>query len=194
VFTVAIGPARTAVTLQAGSSLPVTVGGMTRTVAPGGTLSVLTRRPDRQPTADLARCQQAAASSAQPGAGPLAAVDGSPATDWQPAAIASSLTVRLARSAVIAAATLDWGRQWPPPPAPNVHPPPGPVLTLRASTYSLVVSRDGKHWTVVARVQGRTSGLRDVLRFAPVRARYAGVRITAATHRTPPMLEELTVH
>ena len=100
--------------------------------------------------------------------------------------------MRLSRSAVIRTATLQWGRQWPPQPAPNVHPPPGPVKTLRASSYDLVVSRDGRHWTVVARVRDRTSGTRDVLRFAPARARYVGVRIMSATHHTPPMLDELT--
>jgi trehalose/maltose hydrolase-like predicted phosphorylase len=192
VFTVSIGPATSTVRLQTGPPLPVTVAGVTHTVAPGGTVTVPTRRPDRQPTTDLTRCQQTTASSAQPGADPLAAVDGSPATDWQPRQITSSLTVRLARRTVIQTATLEWGRQWPPPPAPNVHPPPGPVTTLRASSYDLVASQDGKHWTVVARVRNRTAGTRDVLNFTPVHARYIGLRITSATHHTPPMLEELT--
>jgi hypothetical protein len=31
-----------------------------------------------------------------------------------------------------------------------------------------------------------------VLNFTPVHARYVGLRITSATHHTPPMLEELT--
>ena len=192
VFTVSIGPATTTVRLRTGPPLPVTVAGVTHTVAPGGTFTVPTRRPDRQPTTDLTRCQQATASSAQPGADPPAAVDGSPATDWQPRQITSSLTVRLARRTVIRTATLEWGRQWPPPPAPNVHPPPGPVTTLRASSYDLVTSQDGKHWTVVARVRNRTAGTRDVLNFTAVHARYVGLRITSATHHTPPMLEELT--
>ena len=192
VFTVSIGPATTTVRLQTGPPLPVTVAGVTHTVAPGGTFSVPTRRPDRQPTTDLTRCQQASASSAQPGADPLAAVDGSPATDWQPRQITSSLTVRLARRTVIWTATLEWGLQWPPPPAPNVHPPPGPVTTLRASSYDLVASQDGRHWTVVARGRNRTAGTRDVLNFTPVHARYVGLRITSATHHTPPMLDELT--
>ncbi|MBV9208731.1 MAG: hypothetical protein JO037_25740, partial [Actinobacteria bacterium] len=89
--------------------------------------------------------------------------------------------------------TLDWGQQWPPPPAPNVPPPPGPVKTLRASAYDLVVSVNGRDWTVAASVTGRTAGTRDLLTFAPVRARYVGVRITGATYNTPPILEELTV-
>jgi hypothetical protein len=154
---------------------------------------VSTRRPDLTPTTDLVRCQPATASSAQPGADPLAAVDGSPATGWQPQQIAASLNVPLARETVISHATLDWGQQWPGPPGPNVPPPPGPVLTLRASSYDLVVSANGRDWTVVASVTGRTSGTRDAFTFPPVRARYIGIRITAATNNTPPILAELTV-
>ncbi|MBV9382522.1 MAG: discoidin domain-containing protein [Streptosporangiaceae bacterium] len=192
-FTVAIGRTVTTVSDESGPALPVTAGGITRTVPPGGTLTVPTRRPDLTPTTDLARCQPAAASSAQPGADPLAAVDGSPATGWQPQQITSSLDVRLARDVSVSRATLLWGQEWPPPPAANVHPPAGPVKTLRASSYDLVVSVTGRDWTVVASVTGRTTGTRDVLTFPPVRARYVGVRITAATYGTPPILEELAV-
>ncbi|MGN6177164.1 MAG: glycosyl hydrolase family 65 protein, partial [Streptosporangiaceae bacterium] len=192
-FTVAIGPRTTTVSVQSGPALPVTVRGTPHTVAARGTLTVTTRRPDLTPTSDLARCQPATASSAQPGADPLAAVDGSPATGWQPQQVTASLTAPLAREAVISRATLDWGQQWPAQPAPNVHPPAGPVQTLRASSYDLVVSTNGRDWTVVATVTGQTSGTHDVLTFPPARARYIGVRITAATNDTPPILEELTV-
>jgi hypothetical protein len=94
---------------------------------------------------------------------------------------------------VIRTATLDWGRAYPPPPAPNVHPPPGPVKILRASSYDLLVSTDGTHWATAARVRGTTTGTRDVLTFPPVRARYVRIQITAATYHTAPMLEEITV-
>jgi len=193
VFTVAIGPLSTTVTAQSGGSLPVTVAGVTHTISSGQTLTIPTRRPDLSHTTDLARCQAATASSARPGADPLAAVDGSPATDWQPQQITSSLTVPLAKAAMIRSATLDWGQAYPPPPAPNVHPPPGPVNTLRASSYDLLVSTDGTNWTVVAQVRGDTTGTQDALTFPPVRAQYVRVQITAATHGTPPMLEEITV-
>jgi hypothetical protein len=187
-FTVAINQAATTVQVQSGPPLVITVRGVTRTVEK---LTVKTRRPDTTKTNDLVRCQPAIASSAQPGADPLAAVDGSPATGWQPRQATASLEVPLAREQLVSRATLDWGRQWPGPPGPNVPPPPGPVKTLRASSYDLVVSADGRTWTVVASVAGRTSGTRDVLTFKPVRARYVGIRITAASG--PPILEELTV-
>ena len=74
-----------------------------------------------------------------------------------------------------------------------MHPPPGPVKTLRASSYDLLVSTDGTNWTVAAQVRGRTPGTHDGLTFRPVRARYVRVQITAATYGTPPMLEEITV-
>jgi trehalose/maltose hydrolase-like predicted phosphorylase len=192
-FTVAIGPAATKVAVQRGPALPVTVAGVTRLVGPGGTLTVPTRRPDKRATTDLARCQRAAASSAVPGADALAAVDGSAATGWRPQRVPARLTVRLSRGAILRTATVTWGRQWPPQPAPNVHPPPGPVKTLRASSYDVLVSQDGRSWTVVGRIRHRASGVRDVLRFAPVRARYVQLRIMAATHHTPPLLQELVV-
>jgi hypothetical protein len=171
----------------------VTVGGVTHTISSGQTLTTPTRRPDLSQTADLVRCQAATASSAQPGADPLAAVDGSLATGWQPQQITSSLTVPLAHTAVIRSATLDWGQEYPPPPAPNVHPPPGPVKTLRASSYDLLVSTDGTSWTTAAQVRGKTQGTQDELTFQPVRARYVRIQITAAAYDTPPMLEEITV-
>jgi len=193
VFTLAVGPRTTRVTVRSGGSLPVTVAGVTHTIASGHTLITPTYRPDLSRTTDLARCRPATASSAQAGADPLAAVDGSPATAWQPQQITASLTVPMARTAVIRSAALDWGRAYPPPPAPNVHPPPGPVKTLRASSYDLLVSTDGTHWTTAARVRGKTSGTQDLLTFPPVRARYIRIQIAAATYDTPPMLEEITV-
>jgi trehalose/maltose hydrolase-like predicted phosphorylase len=192
-FTVAIGQHAATVTVQSGPALPVTTDGVTRAVAPGGTLTLPTRRPDLTPTSDLARCQPATASSAQPGADPLAAVDGSPATDWQPQQTTATLTVPLAHQAVIRSATLLWGQQYPGPPAPNVHPPTGPVETLRASDYQLEVSANGRDWTVVASVTGRTSGTRDMLTFAAENASFVRLKISAATYSTPPMLEEITI-
>ena len=192
-FTVSVRPRTTTVTARSGGSLPVTVAGVTHTISPGHTMTVPTRRPDLSRTPDLARCQPATASSAQPGADPLAAADGTRATDWRPRQITASLTIPLARTAVIRSATLDWGQQYPPPPASGAHPPPGPVKTLRASSYKLLVSTDRTHWTTAAQVRGTTTGTRDALTFRPVRARYVRIQITAATYHTPPMLAEIIV-
>ncbi|MBW0009200.1 MAG: hypothetical protein JO063_03625, partial [Pseudonocardiales bacterium] len=191
-FTVAIRAEQTQVSIDSGGPLPVTVAGHPQTVLSGHPLTVPTRRPDRTTTTDLVRCHAAQASSNQPGTGPLAAVDGSPATDWRPTRLPASLNVPLAHRQTISTATVDWGRRWPPAPAPNVPPFPGPVQTLRATDYDLVVSQDGENWTVVAQVRGRTEGTHDELRFRPADARFVGLRISASTNHTVPSLDELT--
>ncbi|MFZ0089712.1 MAG: hypothetical protein WAL63_09415 [Solirubrobacteraceae bacterium] len=73
--------------LRSGAPLPVRTPSGTRTVIPGHSLTLATARPDLRPTADAVRCRAATATSAQPGAPALAAVDGSPATDWGPATL-----------------------------------------------------------------------------------------------------------
>ena len=125
-FTVDVGPSTTTVSLTSGSAMPVTVRGAAATVAAGHSLTIPTRRPDLTPTNDVVRCRPATASSAAAGADPLAAVDGSPSTDWQPSALPATLTVPLGAAKSVHSATLDWGRMWPPAPAPNVPPPPWP--------------------------------------------------------------------
>ncbi len=194
-FEISIGPTTTTLRLIEGAPLAVSTPSGIRTVSTGAPLTLTTRRPDLQPTADLVRCTNASASSSQIGAPPLAAVDGSLATDWQPLALPATLTAPIAggASATVTSATLLWGQQWPPSPAPNVPPPPGPVTTLRASDYTLQASLDGQTWHTLATVSGRTTGTLDVLRFAPTRARFVRVVITAGTGTQPPMLEELTV-
>jgi len=152
-----------------------------------------TRRPDLAPTNDLVRCQAASASSSQVGADPLAAVDGSPATDWQAVSVPATLTAPVqGGSQVLRMARLVWGQQWPPPPRPNVPPPPGPVVTLRPSTYRVQVSNDGQNWTTVATVTGGNAPT-DVVHFAATSASFVRVAIDSSATSQPPMLEELTV-
>jgi trehalose/maltose hydrolase-like predicted phosphorylase len=193
-FTVAIGRRTTTLTVQSGAALPVTTPSGRHTVAPGHSLTIDTRRPDLTPTKDEVRCGDASATSSQPGAPALAAVDGSPATDWQPTALPATLVAPLTGGTrTVGSATLEWGRQWPTPPALGVPPPPGPVTTLRASSYTLVVSTDDRTWHTVATVSDRTVGTTDVLHFTAVRARYIGVRIASSPGMRPPLLDELTV-
>ena len=96
-FTVTIGQQRTTVRLQSGAPLPVQTPAGVRLVSAGRALTLPTRRPDLAPSNDLVRCGTVTASSAQPGAPALAAVDGSPATDWEPASVDSTLTAPIAR-------------------------------------------------------------------------------------------------
>jgi hypothetical protein len=188
-FTVSIGQHSTSVMLTDGPALPVTVAGKTTIVTRGHAATIPTRRPDLTPTNDVVRCRPATSSSAQSGADALAAVDGSTSTDWQPAALPAELTVPLGAAHTVHSATLDWGRVFPPAPAPNVPPPPGPVTVLRGVDYTIAASVDGHTWHTVATVH-KTSGTHDAVTFPSTTARYLRVTITTASSGGMPMLEE----
>jgi trehalose/maltose hydrolase-like predicted phosphorylase len=206
-FTVSVGARRTTITLNGGPSLPVSTPSGRRTVTVGHALQITTARPDLTHTADAVRCQKAAASTAEPGAPALAAVDGSPATDWQPTGLPATLTAPLhARARTITRATLVWGHFWPAQPKPNVHPKPRPVTMLSATSYVLQTSLNGHSWHTAVSVHGLRRADVAQLRFTPVVTRYVRLRITAgnsvvtvynnskkAQKTLTPMLQELTV-
>ena len=193
-FTLAIGPRTTTVTLHAGAELPVETDGVLHHVRVGQPLTLATRRPDLSPTSDVVRCGTAVATSAQPGAPALAAVDGGPATAWQPVSLPATLTVPVSGGTkTVSTATLQWGQKRPPPPAPNRPPPPGPVVTVRASAYEIALSVNGRTWRAVAMVTGRTTGTTDVVHFPSTRARYVEVTMTQSAVGQQPVLDELTV-
>ena len=192
-FQVAIGPQRTTVTLVSGAPLPVSTPAGARLVRRGHPLVLPTRRPDLTATNDLVRCGHAVASSSAPGAPALGAVDGSPATDWQPAAVQASLTAPLQPLAgPIRTITLRWGRQWPTVPGPNIPPPPGPVIVLRPASYTVQVSNNRRRWRTVATVHGRT-GVLDTLHVKALKARFVRIRVVASSSTKLPMLDELGV-
>jgi trehalose/maltose hydrolase-like predicted phosphorylase len=192
-FTVAIGPRTTSITLDNGTTLPVRSVYGPHTIGVGDTLTIPTKRPDLSPTADAVRCGSATATSARPGASALAAVDGSPATGWQANALPATLVVPVTDGPrTLSTVTLEWGQVWPAAAGPTQAPPPGPVTTLRASSYDVAVSSDGHTWHTVALVSGRVTGTVDVLQFPPIEARYVSVRIASSTGAQPPMLDELT--
>jgi len=193
-FTVAIGRSTTTVTMTRGGALPVRLDGRTRRIEPGRTLTAATERPDAASSADVVRCGEAVATTAQPGSPALAAVDGSSATGWRAVSLPARLTVTVPGGPrTVSTATVLWGQMWPSAPAPTQPPPPGPVVTLRASAYALAVSVDGHTWHTVATVTGHTTGTTDVLHFPPTRARYVAVAVTTSTGTLQPALEELTV-
>lgn len=94
-FDINVGPEATTVALRGGAPLTVHAPDGDHVVSSGEPLVLKTRRPDREPTDDLARCKTAAASSAEAGKYAEAAVDGSPATMWALDAQSGSLTVDL---------------------------------------------------------------------------------------------------
>jgi trehalose/maltose hydrolase-like predicted phosphorylase len=193
VFTVSVGRRTTTVTLTSGAPMAIRTRTGTQTLNVGHSLRLRTARPDLSHTRDVVRCQTAKASTAAPGAPALAAVDGSSATDWQPSRLPATLTMSTHPGRrIVSHVTVLWGREWPPAPAPNVPPPPGPVKTLRASSYKLQVSANGRRWQTVASVHGVTRRTTDALRFAPVPARFLRIRITKANNKTEPLLQEVT--
>jgi trehalose/maltose hydrolase-like predicted phosphorylase len=207
-FQISIGSHSTTVSLLGGAPLPVSTPSGARTVSVGHSVTIPTARPDLKTTSDAVRCQTATSSSAQPGAPALAAVDGSPATDWQPASVPATLTAASSAGRhTIGRVVVTWGRLWPEAPKPNVHPPAHPVKTLRPGAYTLQVSANGKRWVTVASVSGHKNRLTDTLTFPKVQARFVRVKITKGTGISVkqtinnkvttvvqmPMLEELTV-
>jgi hypothetical protein len=173
-FTVAIGPHTTAVTDEGGGSIPLRTPSGQQTVASGHTVTIPTRRPDLQPTTDLARCQPVTAISSVPGNDPVAAVDGGPATAWMAAQPAATLTLTLAHPASVNSVTVTRG--------------PG----FGAFSYSVQVSSDGTHWQTVATAAAHSSGI-DQFSFAPVAAHYVRLAFPGGSGAAPPDIGELSV-
>jgi trehalose/maltose hydrolase-like predicted phosphorylase len=131
-FTVAIHRDQATVTLHSGAPLPVSTPGGTATVRSGRPLTISTRGATASDSGtDPLHCGAASASNTAPGAPALAAVDGSSATDWQPATLPATVTAPVTAPHTLSSVTLGWGGAWPPVLKPNVHPKPGPVQTLR---------------------------------------------------------------
>jgi hypothetical protein len=129
VLDIFIGQETTTITRRIVSSSPtpviIRIGGKALepadyVLSSGETLTVATRRPDRNGTAisgNLAQCAPVFSPHLHvPGRVPLAAVDGSNATLWQPASPdTSSLTIDLGHLRVTSAISINWG------PTPALH-------------------------------------------------------------------------
>ena len=193
-FTVTIGQQHTVVRLTSGAPFQIKTPAGTRLLTRGHPLTLITRRPDLTASSDLVRCGHVVASNSQPGAPALAAIDGSPATDWEPAGVHATLTAPVQGLAgTIRTITLRWGRQWPAAPGPNIPPPPGPVTVLRPASYSVFVSNNGRTWRRVAFVRGHAGRVLDTIHLKGAKARFVRLRLTAPGAKKLPMLDELTV-
>jgi trehalose/maltose hydrolase-like predicted phosphorylase len=207
-FDISVGLTTTTIHLDSGAALPVFTPKGNHTIAAGHSLTIPTARPDLKATTDAVRCQAATASSAQPGTPALAAVDGTVATDWEPASLPATITAPThAGERTIDRAVVTWGQVWPSVTKPNVPPKPTPVQTVRPRSYALQVSSNGRTWHTVTTVAGATKRTTDALRFPKVNARMVRIRITqgtgikvtsgTGTSKTTtvalPQLEELTV-
>jgi trehalose/maltose hydrolase-like predicted phosphorylase len=205
-FTVAIHRDRTTVTLDSGAALPISTPAGTATVRPGHPVTIVT--PGATPSHSLTNpllCGAASASNSAPGAPPLAAVDGSSATNWQPAKLPATLTAPVTAARTLSSVTVRWGQAWPPVLKPNVHPKPGPVQTLRSRDYAVQISANGQTWRTVATVRSRSARLTDTVSFPAARVRAVRLRLiggtgvrTVKTKTVPstpilPMVQELSV-
>ncbi|QIQ02881.1 glycosyl hydrolase family 65 protein [Streptomyces liangshanensis] len=124
-YDVHIGAEETKVRLTSGP--PFTLHTPTGPTLLTSTVTLPTRRPDRTPTTNAARCQRTTATSEEPGHYAHAAVDGARATSWLPTTNTATLTVALPHPTKIATITPHWTTPTPPP-------------------YQLETSTDATHW------------------------------------------------
>jgi trehalose/maltose hydrolase-like predicted phosphorylase len=172
-FTVAIGPQSTELHLASGPAMAVQTPSGSQTVSTGSTITMPTRRPDQQPTNDLARCQPATASSFVPGDEPVAAVDGSSATPWEPTSSQATLTARLAQLTKIRTVTVTRG-------------------TSSAFSYKVETSTDGTSWNVVASSPSKSTGT-DQFKLPPTRAQFVRLDFPGGGSASSPVIDELSV-
>jgi hypothetical protein len=173
VFTISIGPQSTQLHLSSGAALPVQTPAGSQTVAPGGSIIMPTRRPDLQPTADLARCQSVTASSFVPGDEPVAAVDGSTATPWAATGPQATLTVKLAQASKIRSITVT-------------------RAATSAFSYKVETSSDGSSWKVIASSPSSTTGT-DRFTFAPAKVEFVRLDFPGGAGASAPEIDELSV-
>ncbi|MFF4279420.1 discoidin domain-containing protein [Streptomyces kronopolitis] len=127
-YDIAIGAEQTTVRLTAGAPMRIETPEGDKIVSRGVPAVLKTRRPDRTPTSDAARCTPATATSEEPGMYAGAAVDGNATTAWVPNVASGTLTVDLGRPTLVGKITPHW-------------------TATRPKSYRIEVSRDGKHWT-----------------------------------------------
>ncbi|BCL18672.1 discoidin domain-containing protein [Streptomyces tuirus] len=127
-YEVAIGAEETKVRLVQGEPFELETPQGSQIVSAAAPAVVKTRRPDRMPTDNAARCRTAEATSEQPGLYAGAAVDGDATTAWSPAAAEAHLTVDLGRTVRVAGAEVEWS-------------------DVRPGSHRLLVSVDGERWS-----------------------------------------------
>ena len=153
-FTIHIGDRKTSLTLKSGEPLPVFTPDGLKTVQAGIDLIIPTRRPDLQPTADVARCRKIIATSSAPGSPPVAAVDGSTATAWVAAGPHASLTVDLPSRVTLKGIKVTRGSREP-------------------FSYTVQASSDGSNWEKIATSAGTSNGVDEFTIQSPRQSLFA---------------------
>jgi hypothetical protein len=129
-FDVRIGGHQTTVVLRSGDPFTVQAPEGEHVVSEAQPLMLKTRRPDLEPTDNLARCKSAEATSEEPGRYAEAAVDGNAATPWHLNGPQGSATVDLGAAQRISQITPRWSE-------------------IAPTSHRLLTSLDGKTFTEV---------------------------------------------
>ncbi|MFE0106203.1 glycosyl hydrolase family 65 protein [Streptomyces sp. NPDC059009] len=188
---VGIGPERTRVSLVSGAPLTVRLPDGTHRLRAGEPLLTPTRRPDRTPTDDLARCRPATAESEAPGGYAQAAVDGSRATAWTPETSQAqaqaqaqaqdqdqdqdraALTVGLRRPVQLARAAVEFGAE-------------------RPTLVRLEGLVPGEGWRPLAESAPPASG--PLTLTLPTGRKVSEVRVTVTAGAKPPQISEVRLY
>lgn len=126
-YDIAIGAHDTTVRLTHGEPFEIETPQGKQIVSQGAPAHLKTRRPDLEPTDNLARCRDAKASSEQPGQYADAALDGSTATAWVPETTRATLTADLGKVSRISKITPHW-------------------TDVKPKEHTVQTSLDGQHW------------------------------------------------
>lgn len=129
-YEVAIGPEETTVRLTQGEPFELETPQGSQVVSAGVPAVVKTRRPDLEPTDNLARCRPAEAASEQPGLYANSAVDGDGTTYWSPKDAKAHLDVDLGRPVRVSKVSVEWSK-------------------VRPASHRVLTSVDGRSWREV---------------------------------------------
>ena len=177
VFTMRITRDKTTATLASGKAIPVTTRAGKRMLEPGTPLVLDTRKPDLQPTDNLARCQVTSATSAIAANPPVAAVDGSIATSWMPVGGKGTLTIALGKPAAISSVQVTRGAG-------------------EKFQYTVDASNDGQAWWPVGTAPTPGAGDVDTITAATggKSAQYLRVVVDGKASATPVHVVEVSVN
>lgn len=167
-FDAELGPEQTRIVLRDGAEMRVRTPTGVVTVGRDEPLTLPTRRPDRAPTDNLARCTSVTASAEEPGRYADAAVDGSVGTGWSPGAGPADLTVDLGAETSIGRVLPRWS---------------GPV-----PTSTVAASPDNHTWTTVPLDPATGAPTR------PVTTRYLRLTLAPADPAARADLRELEIY
>jgi trehalose/maltose hydrolase-like predicted phosphorylase len=186
VLRVDVGPEQTQVILLSGSAVTVETPAGTTTLQPGAAMTLPTRRPDRSPTPNLARCQPTLAdpATAEP---QEAAADGTDITQWIGPTSAATIRVDLGRTVAQGPVTITRA------PVTTFANPNGKGVTMptKSAGERVEASADGITWRVLGTVTAPT--LRDEVAGDGQPTRFVRLVALGATETVPLIVGELSV-